>query len=174
MSEPIWSNLPCATRGNMKVPGYNDEKIVKRPGYEVGEHGSERDYLRLVRPERVTAEQLASRLKELRSEPFLRFLEHLRDGREHRVLSTNSIVRSLVNELKSCTSAQSLVESFLDEVFEAFVPGEHFDDSDVVIALLFAVHGTQEAWGRRIIDAFAQASAGELAWVRRYARRLIR
>jgi hypothetical protein len=145
---PGWSRISDVD--NYWKPAPDLEEICSRPAYSLDEI-----------------------LAELCGPDFAERLSHLQQGREERILSSDTLVRRLSRCVESKgSSADTAIESLLDRLFRDLRKDEDFEHTEVVMALLYALKNGHSSLFPRVARVLAASRAAELGRLSRFAKTL--
>lgn len=118
----------------------------------------------------ATLEELLSKLQE---PAFCAELTGLRQGREWLTFSKSPTLEKLQAALKASSDPRKAVEDRLNQLFVGIKPDEEFEHTEIVMALLFAIHEAKADFFVEIATVLANSRAAEIGRLSRYARRLL-
>ena len=123
-------------------------------------------------PSRTDQISLQAILLSLRGDTVRQRFAALHEGREEVTLAEDSVVQALVRQIDG--ASKGTVEGFLDLLIDEIEPGVSFHLTDILMAVVFALHESGTDWGADIVHFFAHADAASISRTTRLSRRLLK
>ncbi len=112
-------------------------------------------------------------LSEVLQSAFCSELVGLRQGREALTFSKSPLLKRLQAAFVDSSDSRGAVEELLTKLFLELKPDQEFEHTEIVMALLFAMHAAEVSFFSEIATVLANSRAAEIGRLSRYAQSLL-